>query len=217
MVRRCRDGHRATWWAADLRLAGLAPAQTLRLVAVTTDPARLPADSTWYRLTNLPHPDAPHATTAPIGPADLAEVARRYGRRRWGEQGDKQLKQERGWADWQGRTDRAIRRHGARVCAACSCCWWAWSRAPDATARPVGTTTTDQPMPVANAGRGGHVAALRLARRPAERVVAGGPAAGPSLAAALDPALALLARLVVTAAAPAAPGAPRLALAGAPD
>ena len=68
VVRRCRDGHREPWWAADLRLAGMAPEQTLRLVAVTTDPARLPADSTWYLLTNLPHPDAPHAATSPVTP-----------------------------------------------------------------------------------------------------------------------------------------------------
>jgi hypothetical protein len=217
VVRRFRDGHRETWWAADLRLAGMAPEKTLRLVAVTTDPARLPADSTWYLLTNLPHPDAPHAAASPIGPADLVEVARLYGLRMWVEQGYKQMKQELGWADWQVRTDHAIRRHWALVCSAFSFCWWAWSRAPDATARPVGTTTTDQPMPVANAGRGENVADSRPARRPAERPLAGGPAAGPGLAAPLDPALALVARLVHATATPAAPGAPRLALAGAPD
>ena len=71
MVRRCRDGHRETWWAADLRRIGLGWDQQLRLVAVTTDPARLPADSTWSLLTNLPHPDAPHAATSPFTPADL--------------------------------------------------------------------------------------------------------------------------------------------------
>ena len=51
VVRRFRDGHRETWWAADLRLIGLGWDQQLRLVAVTTDPAPLPADSTWYLLT----------------------------------------------------------------------------------------------------------------------------------------------------------------------
>ncbi len=81
VVRRFRDGHRETWWAADLRLIGLGWDQRLRLVAVTTDPARLPADSTWYLLTNLPHPDAPHAATAPFTAATLAEVARLYGLR----------------------------------------------------------------------------------------------------------------------------------------
>jgi hypothetical protein len=203
VVRRFRDGHRETWWAADLRLAGMAPEKTLRLVAVTTDPARLPADSTWYLLTNLPHPDAPHATTAPIPSADLAEVARLYGLRMWVEQGYKQMKQELGWADWQVRADRAIRRHWALVCTAFSFCWWAWSRAPDATAPPMGTTTADQPVPVASPGRGKNVAGHRPARRPAERALAGGAAARPGLAPPVDHALALVARLV--GAAPSAP------------
>jgi len=92
VVRRFRDGHRETWWAADLRLIGLGWDQSLRLVVVTTDPARLPADSTWYLATNLPHPDSPHADTAPFTPTDLAGVARLYGLRAWVEQGDKQMK-----------------------------------------------------------------------------------------------------------------------------
>ena len=83
VVRRYRDGHRETWWAADLRLAGMAAEKALRLVVVTTDPARLPADSTWYLLTNLPHPDAPRAATSPFTPATLAEIARLYGLRTW--------------------------------------------------------------------------------------------------------------------------------------
>ncbi len=207
VVRRFRDGHRETWWAADLRLAGMAPATTLRLVAVTTDPARLPADSTWYLLTNLPHPDAPHAATSPFTPADLAEVARLYGLRTWVEQGYKQMKQELGWADWQVRTDRAIRRHWALVCCAFSFCWWAWSRAPDAHPVPSGTADARHPMPAADAGRGKNVAGDRPARRPAERVVAGGAPAGPGVAPPLDPAPALVARLVAAAPAPALAGA----------
>ncbi len=208
VVRRFRDGHRETWWAADLRLAGMAPEKTLRLVAVTTDPARLPADSTWYLLTNLPHPDAPHAAASPIAPAALAEVARLYGLRTWVEQGYKQMKQELGWADWQVRTDRAIRRHWALVCCAFSFCWWAWSRAPDGPVVPTGTTTSAQPMPVTNAGRGENVADTHPARRPAERVVAGGIAPGAGVAASVDPALAVVVRLVAAAPASAVTGAP---------
>jgi SRSO17 transposase len=207
VVRRFRDGHRETWWAADLRLVGLGWDQALRLVAVTSDPARLPADSTWYLLTNLPHPAAPHAATTPFTPATLAEIARLYGLRMWVEQGYKQMKQELGWADWQVRADRAIRRHWALVCAAFSFCWWAWSRAPAATVAPVGTPGRDQPVPVASPGGGKNVAGGRTARRPAERPLAGGAAAGAGLAAPLDPAVALVARLVHAAAAPAAPGA----------
>ncbi|HEY8597482.1 MAG TPA: IS701 family transposase [Thermomicrobiales bacterium] len=208
VVRRFRDGHRATWWAADLRLAGMAPDKALRLVAVTTDPARLPADSTWYLLTNLPHPDAPHAATSPFTPATLAEIARLYGLRAWVEQGDKQMKQEPGWADRQVRSDRAIRRHWTLVCCAFAFCWWAWSRAPDDNAVPTGTADGDQPVPVANPGRGKNVADDRAACRPTERLVAGGAAAGPFRAAPLDPALALVARLVAAAPATAVTGAP---------
>src|SRR5581483_9400120 len=54
--RRFRDGHTETWWAADLQLAGYGPSGHTRLVAATTDPATLPAVSTWYLVTNLPHP-----------------------------------------------------------------------------------------------------------------------------------------------------------------
>jgi SRSO17 transposase len=207
VVRRYRDGHRETWWAADLRLAGMAAEKALRLVAVTTDPARLPADSTWYLLTNLPHPDAPHAATSPIAPATLAEVARLYGLRTWVEQGYKQMKQELGWADWQVRSDRAIRRHWTLICCAFSFCWWAWSRAPDAHPVPSGTASHDHPVPVANPGRGKNVADTHPPRRPAERRVAGGAAPDPGLAPPLDPALALVARLVVTAPARATPSA----------
>ncbi len=208
VVRRFRDGHRERWWAADLRLAGMAPDKALRLVAVTTDPARLPADSTWYLLTNLPHPDAPHAATSPFTPADLTAIARLYGLRTWVEQGDKQMKQELGWADWQVRSDRAIRRHWSLVCGAFSCCWWAWSRAPDGMARPAGMDDAAQPVPVTNPGRGENVAGGCAARRPPERPLAGGAAAGAGVAASVDPALALVARLVGAAPASAVTGAP---------
>ncbi len=104
VVRRFRDGHRETWWAVDLRLVGMAWDKELRLVAVTTDPARLPADSSWYLLTNLPHPHAPHTLTSPFTPVTLAEVARLYGLRTSVEQGYKQVKQELDWADWQVRS-----------------------------------------------------------------------------------------------------------------
>ena len=162
VVRRFRDGHRETWWAADLTLIGYGPDQPTRLVAVTTDPATLPASSTWYLATNLPHPGAPPVAASPLPPADLAEVVRLYGLRTWVEQSYKQVKQELGWADWQVRTDRAIRRHWQLVCCAFSFCWWAWSRAPDAAA-PLGDEAAAQPAalrPTTSdvAGRGKKVA-----------------------------------------------------------
>ncbi|MFI1367972.1 hypothetical protein ACH4UI_34610 [Streptomyces griseochromogenes] len=60
--RHFRDGHTETWWAADARLGGYGPDSPCRLVVATTDPATLPEKATWYLATNLPHPDALHAT-----------------------------------------------------------------------------------------------------------------------------------------------------------
>jgi SRSO17 transposase len=49
VVRRFRDGHTETWWAADAALpaAGWGPDRRLRLVVATTDPATLPKLTTW--------------------------------------------------------------------------------------------------------------------------------------------------------------------------
>jgi hypothetical protein len=102
VTRRFRDGHPETWWAADATLGGWGPDRRLRLVAATTDPARLPGHSSWYLLTNLPRPASRRARQA-----DLAEVVRLYGLRTWVEQGYKQVKGELGWADFQVRSDRA--------------------------------------------------------------------------------------------------------------
>jgi SRSO17 transposase len=46
VVRRFRDGHEETWWAADLTVRGYGPDQPTRLVVATTDPAQLPGNST---------------------------------------------------------------------------------------------------------------------------------------------------------------------------
>ena len=200
VVRRFRDGHRETWWAADVTLAHEGPDQPTRLVVATTDPAALPAASTWYLTTNLPRPGSPRAAASPLPPADLAEVVRLYGLRMWVEQSDKQVKQELGWADWQVRTDRAIRRHWHLVCCAFSCCWWAWSRAPAAPSPGAGAgagqpALAEPPQPAA-AGRGKNVGGGRAPRRSPERAVGGGAAAGAGLAAPLDHALALVAGVV---------------------
>src|SRR5262245_17631476 len=132
--RRFRDGHAETWWAADLTLGGYGPDRSVRLVAATTDPATLPPLATRYPTTNLPHPGAPRAAEAPVPPADLAEVVRLDALRNGVEQGYKQAKHELGWADFQVRTDRAIRRHRALVCCALSFCWRARFAAPPAEA-----------------------------------------------------------------------------------
>jgi hypothetical protein len=107
-------------------LSGYGPGSRCRLVVATTDPATLPPKATWYLATNLPHPDAPHATTGPHPSADLAEIVRLYGLRPWIEQSYKQVKDELGWADFQVRSDRAIRRHQTLVNCAFSFCWDQW-------------------------------------------------------------------------------------------
>jgi hypothetical protein len=120
VTRRFRDGHTETWWAADAQLGGWGPDRRLRLVVATTDSGRLPGHSSWYLLTNLPRPATRRAQQA-----NLAEVVRLYGLRNWVEQGYKQIKGELGWADFQVRSDRAIRRHWTLVCCAFSFCWQA--------------------------------------------------------------------------------------------
>jgi hypothetical protein len=200
--RRFRDGHTETWWAADASLpaAGWGPDRRIRLVVATTDPARLPKLSTWYLVTNLPHPQRRRVRPA-VAPADLAEVVRLYSLRNWVEQGYKQVKGELGWADFQVRSDRAIRRHWQLVCCAFSFCWRAWfaepppaSSLPDvqpASAGARGETTQQQRE---HARRGGGLAGdaapgarladpLGRARTLVAGVVDGAPA-GPATTAA---------------------------------
>jgi hypothetical protein len=202
VVRRFRDGHAETWWAADARLpaAGWGPDRRLRLVVATTDPATLPKLTTWYLVTNLAHPQRRRARAA-FPPADLAEVVRLYSLRNWVEQGYKQVKHELGWADFQVRSDRAIRRHWQLVCCAFSFCWRAWfadqpvsAMQPDAQPASAGARGETTRQQRARARRGGGLAGdaaagARLAD-PAGRaralvagVVAGGPTT-PATAAA---------------------------------
>jgi SRSO17 transposase len=177
VVRRFHDGHEETWWAVDLELGGsYGPERSYRLVVATSDPRTLPQASTWHLITNLPLPGTTRAAAHPRLPAAaLAEVVRLYGLRQWIEQGYKQVKQELGWADFQVRSDRAIRRHWALVCCAFCFCWWAESRqsqrAPGRARRdrsaPLPATT---PLPLAQepgAGGKGEAggAAGRLSRR----------------------------------------------------
>ncbi|MFD7445158.1 hypothetical protein [Streptomyces sp. NPDC059909] len=95
-------------------------------MVATTDPAALPEKSTWYLATNLPRPGGPRAANSPHESADLAELVRIYGIRNWIEQSYKQIKDELGWADFQVRSDTAIRRHQTLVNCAFSFCWDTW-------------------------------------------------------------------------------------------
>ena len=123
------------------------------------------------------------------------------------EQGYKQVKGELGWADFQVRSDRAIRRHWTLVCCAFSFCWHAGqTQAAAPGAGPVPPAATAAP-PTQAAARG---AQQRLDPGRRHRtggqhrgVVAPGTAAGARLARPVGVAAALLARMVDQPAAPA--------------
>ena len=193
VTRSFRDGHTETWWAAEATLGWWGPDGARRLVAVTADPGTLPGKATWYLVTNLPRPGGPRETGTAHPAADLAEITRIYGIRHWIEQSYKQVKDELGWADFQVRSDAAIRRHQALVNCAFSFCWAAWF--------------ADHPPhhdagPQAEPGRGERGATSR--RTAAGAVLAAGAARGPRLAFPLDRAAALVDRMVQGAPATAA-------------
>jgi hypothetical protein len=126
VTRAFRDGHTETWHAADATLGWWGPDGTTRLVVATADPGTLPDKATWYLATNLPRPGGPREADSPHPAAGLAEIARIHGIRHWIEQSYKQVKDELGWADFQVRSDTAIRRHQALVNCAFSFCWDTW-------------------------------------------------------------------------------------------
>jgi len=203
VTRRFRDGHTATWWAAEAHLGAWGPDEAVRLVVATSDPGRLPAHSTWYLLTNRPRPGGPRAADSPYPVADLAEVVRCYGLRNWVEQGYKQVKGELGWADFQVRSAAAIRRHLILVCTAFSFCWRDWfahpppdddsARAPDTPAASSGQPAREGDPPPVHSGQ-----PVAVHTRPANHraILAHHPAPGPCLADPSQTAATLLARLV---------------------
>jgi len=136
---------------------------------------------------------SPREADSPHPAASLAEITRIYGIRHWIEQSYKQVKDELGWADFQVRSDVAIRRHQVLVNCAFSFCWAAWFAHP---ARHEPAALRPEP------GRGERGA---VRRRPAAgAVLAAGPARGPRLAFPLDRAAALVDRMVQGAPAAAA-------------
>jgi hypothetical protein len=122
-------------------------------------------------------------------------VVRLYSLRNWVEQGYKQVKHELGWADFQVRSDRAIRRHWQLVCCAFAFCWRAWfADQPTSALQP-------DAQPAAAGARGeGPRQSARSAR---DGVMAGGAAAGARLVDPVGRAGALVAGVV--AGSPAAP------------
>ena len=110
---------------------------------------------------------------------------RLYGIRHWAEQGYKQVKDELGWADFQVRSDLAIRRHQVLVNCAFSFCWAAWF-----AEHPPAHDAAPQPGP-----GGGERGATRR-RTAAGPVLAPRAARGTRLAFPLDRAAALVAGMV---------------------
>jgi hypothetical protein len=119
-----RDGHREVWWALEVVAGPFGPEQPVRSIVVTTDPLTLPDLTTWYLITNLPAPNSQRALTSSLAAANLPEVLRLYALRQWVEQSYKQVKHTLGWAQYQVRSDTAIRRHWTLVCCAFTFCWW---------------------------------------------------------------------------------------------
>jgi len=193
VTRAFRDGRTQTWYAADATLGWRGPDGFTRLVVATADPGTLPDKATWYLAASLPRPGGPREDSSPHPAASLAEIVRIYGIRHWTGQGYKQVKDQLGRADFQVRSDVAIRRHQALVNCAFCFCWDAWfaDHPPRHNAAP-------QPEP----GRGERGPARR--RTAARTVLAAGAARGTRLALPLDNAAALVAGMVQGAPAPAA-------------
>ena len=124
VVRTFRDGHEEVWWAVELAVGPYGPEKMLRALVVTTHPLQLPSLTTWYLVTNLPVPGSERAATSPLEEASVAELVRLYGLRMWVEQSYKQVKGALGWAEYQVRSDVAMRRQWVLVWCAFSFCWW---------------------------------------------------------------------------------------------
>jgi hypothetical protein len=195
-----RDGHTERWFAADATLGWWGPDGARRLVVTTADPATLPGKATWYLVTSLPRPGGPREAESPHPAAGLAEIVRIYGIRHWTGQSYKQVKDQLGWADFQVRSDTAIRRHQALVNCAFSFCWDAWFHDHPAPHEPS--------APPAAPGRRERGASRR--RTTASTILATGITRDTRLAFPLDRAAALVAGMVQGAPAPAVASPDRL-------
>jgi hypothetical protein len=197
LERSFRDGHSETWWALEPTRWPFEAGRQRRLVVATTDPATLPALTTFYLFTNLSAPEGERdAGDSELPAADLAEVTRLYALRGWIEQSYKQVKNALGWAHYQVRKDLSIRRHWQLVCCAFTFCWWACVESFDVGSPPAvvlkdkGLASTD-----ADEAAGGK----KEGRDEAVSFVATGVAEDPFVAPALRSAPAILAGVYRTA------------------
>ena len=176
VVRRFRDGHREEWWALEVEAGPYGKERAQRALVVTPDPERLPDLATWYLTTNLPAPGSERDVESDLAPASVAEVVRLYGLRMWVEQSYKQVKGALGWADYQVRSDLAMRRHWVLVWCAFSFCWWAYGSLPASLEEPAQKTRDDDP-PSETQGRG---------KKESEGILAGGLEGGKGMVGAMD-------------------------------
>ena len=190
-----RDGHTQTWWALEVNAGPYGVEKANRAVVVTTDPINLPELSTWYLVSNLPADGSERAKTSEIKPASVATIVRLYGLRMWVEQSYKQVKGTLGWAEYQVRSDRAIRRHWALVCCAFTFCWWHASHT--ATSIEVATRENSiSPTPELSNEPAVEKKKCQHDTSTSECIMASSIAASPSMARTLDYAAAVLVRLV---------------------
>ncbi len=197
-----RDGSKQTWWALEVQAGPYGPEKTERAVIATTDPATLPDISTWYLVTNLPAPGSLAAEQSILVAASLEEVIRLYGLRMWIEQSYKQVRETLGWADYQVRSDRAMRRHWQLVCCAFSFCWYHHShsltdqiRLPESGWCQTASQQEQAPEEISGGGEKNE----RLRGQSAASLLAPRAARGKSLALPMGHAAALLEGLVHTA------------------
>jgi hypothetical protein len=127
----------------------------------------LPDKATWYLVTNQPRAGGPRESDSDHPAVGLAEIVRLYAIRNWIEQGYKQVKDELGCADFQVRSDLAIRRHQVLVNCAFSFCWATWVHdhpAPRRTAAPRPEPGRGERGPVTTASPPSWPRALRAVR-----------------------------------------------------
>jgi hypothetical protein len=208
LTRTFRDGSTQDWWAVEIVAGPYGPGKTERAVVATTDPATLPALTTWYLVTNLPAPTDGVGNASPFPLADLQEIIRLYGLRTWVEQSYKQVKHALGWSQYQVRSDKAIRRHWQMVCCAFSFCWHYVSHLPTRTteASPQFSESealSDSDISIESTSMGEKN--LYRKKQAASHVLAQGSAGGSRMAGAVDQAAALLAGVVRAAPAWSAP------------
>lgn len=195
LERTFRDRHKEIWWVLEGEAGPYGVNKPQRLIIATMDPEQLPNLTTWYLTTNLPAPDSQNTEEGEIEAANAEDIVKLYGLRIWVEQSYKQVKQHLGWAEYQVRSDLAMRRHWQLVCCAFSFCWWEQTYAPETT-----DTQAPENEPTSNAAGGDPqpdkkkpccTAAVAELARSVEK--------GSGVSRTLPHALALLARVVAEA------------------